>query len=219
MHWAPAHAASYLINRACKQLSSGPWKTEKGVVRPPAYIVIAYSDVEAGEVGTVFQASNWSYCGPSAGTTMYRERLPNGWSQWKDTKQIHASTRIRQNRSIRPDETGRRFFEFKEWPGKFYSGDTLPDGSVIKGEMFPYLQTMSRADRVRQLKAAGAQFKEGTAKGRYVGIFGDKRVKRAITKALLWERLPYPKRAGEHQDVPLVPPTESQFEPADPLQN
>jgi hypothetical protein len=55
--WAPKNAASFLIRGACKQASIDyGWK-----------IFFAYSDAEAGEIGTVYQASNWKYIGAGAG--------------------------------------------------------------------------------------------------------------------------------------------------------
>jgi hypothetical protein len=52
VHWAHRHSASFLINRACRILS------QEG-----KHIFVAYSDEDAGEVGTVYQASGWFYCG------------------------------------------------------------------------------------------------------------------------------------------------------------
>jgi hypothetical protein len=54
---APKNAASFLIRKACRlrSLEFG-WK-----------IFFAYSDSAAGEVGTVYQASNWFYIGTGLG--------------------------------------------------------------------------------------------------------------------------------------------------------
>jgi hypothetical protein len=52
VHWAHPHSASFLISKACRMMA------EKGF-----HIFVAYSDAEAGEIGTVYQASNWLYCG------------------------------------------------------------------------------------------------------------------------------------------------------------
>jgi hypothetical protein len=195
--WAHPNSASYLINASCSVLASKPWKTFKGVARPPSYIFVAYSDSDAGEIGTVYQAANWLYCGKTAGTTMYREPSGSGWSEWKDTKLIHSSTRIREGRSREPDEKG-RFFIFDEWKGqKFYAGQKLPDGRlVLGGKDYPYLQEITREDRLKELKNRGCQFRKGEPKHRYVGIFGDKRTKRLVRKALKWPVLPYPKRVA-----------------------
>jgi hypothetical protein len=37
-------------------------------------------------------------------------------------------------------------------------------------------------------------FKDGGRKHRYVGIYGDRRIKRILRRALRWKVLPYPKR-------------------------
>jgi len=48
VHWAPKWAASYLIPRAVKMIDAEAY-----------HYVIAYSDTDAGEIGTVYQACNW----------------------------------------------------------------------------------------------------------------------------------------------------------------
>lgn len=55
VHWAPPHAASKLISYSLLE-------EEKIGTR----IVIAFSDPSAGEIGTVYQATNWLYCGKTA---------------------------------------------------------------------------------------------------------------------------------------------------------
>jgi hypothetical protein len=52
VHWAHPHSASFLINRACRMMA------DKGF-----HVFVAYSDTEAGEIGIVYQATNWLYCG------------------------------------------------------------------------------------------------------------------------------------------------------------
>jgi len=39
-------------------------------------------------------------------------------------------------------------------------------------------------------------FREENGKHRYVGIYGDRRIKRILRGALKWEVLPYPKRVA-----------------------
>lgn len=59
VHYAHRNAASFLISRACKLASKKyGWK-----------IFFAYSDEEAGEIGTVYQACNWWYLGENIGRT------------------------------------------------------------------------------------------------------------------------------------------------------
>ena len=58
VHWAHPHSASFLISHACRLMA------DKGF-----HIFVAYSDTEAGEIGTVYQATNWLYCGPTNGAS------------------------------------------------------------------------------------------------------------------------------------------------------
>ena len=55
VHWAHPHSASYLIPRACEMLGAKGFN-----------IFVAYADEQAGEIGTVYQACNWLYCGYAA---------------------------------------------------------------------------------------------------------------------------------------------------------
>jgi len=53
--WAPKNAASFLIRNACRQAHKDfGWR-----------VFFAYSDHEAGEVGTVYQACGWYFMGDS----------------------------------------------------------------------------------------------------------------------------------------------------------
>jgi len=54
-YWAPPWTSSYLISKSLKLLN----KKFNG----KAMYVLAYSDWDAGEIGTVYQASNWFYLG------------------------------------------------------------------------------------------------------------------------------------------------------------
>ena len=54
-HWAPKMTASRLIGYALRQLAAMGWR-----------IVLAYADPRAGEIGTVYQASNFLYTGLTA---------------------------------------------------------------------------------------------------------------------------------------------------------
>ena len=59
--WAPAGANSKLISWSCRLLA----KANIGK------LVVAYADTDAGEIGTVYQASNWTYIGKGGATTQY----------------------------------------------------------------------------------------------------------------------------------------------------
>jgi hypothetical protein len=53
----------------------------------------------------------------------------------------------------------------------------------------------SRAAQKKLLIEQGCEFfRDSGRKYRYVGIYGDRRVKRMLRRALKWEVLPYPKR-------------------------
>jgi len=195
-HWSHPHSASYLISRACKLMANGGRTTNNGKVFPPAYIFVAYSDSDAGEIGTVYQACNWLYCGKTSGTTMYRDAT----GKLRDSKLIHSATRSRRGRSARPDETGRRFFV--RGGKKYYAGDTLPDGTVVRGnKLYPYIPLSSRAERKKQLIEQKAAFERGNPKHRYVGVYApNRRIKREILRALSWQTFPYPKREPSSED-------------------
>jgi hypothetical protein len=55
--WAPKNAASFLIRASCRKAwEDHAWK-----------IFFAYSDPDAGEIGTVYQAVNWHFLGAGLG--------------------------------------------------------------------------------------------------------------------------------------------------------
>jgi hypothetical protein len=59
----------------------------------------------------------------------------------------------------------------------------------------------SRAEQKQLLIAEGCEFfKDDRCKHRFLGIFGDRRMKRILRAALRWEVLPYPKRAPSPED-------------------
>jgi hypothetical protein len=81
VHWAHPHSASFLISRACALM-----------VKKGFHIFVAYSNTEAGEIGTVYQACNWLYCGMTSPTEKFK--TPNG--EIKDARLVHAYTRDRR---------------------------------------------------------------------------------------------------------------------------
>jgi hypothetical protein len=144
VHWAHPHSGSFFIARACKLMA------EKGY-----NIFIAYSDLDAGEIGTIYQSLNWLYCGPTGASEKFRTPL----GEEKDARLVHAYTRDR--RGATDDE---------------------------------YRQKCTRAEMKERMIADGCKFFKGRPKLRYVGIYGDRRTKRELRKALRLPVLPYPKR-------------------------
>jgi len=61
VHWAPSGANSRLVSLSCRLLAR----------RSRAKLVVAYSDVDAGEIGTIYQACNWVYIGAGASTQQW----------------------------------------------------------------------------------------------------------------------------------------------------
>jgi hypothetical protein len=151
LHWAHPHSASFLISEACRQM------TEKGF-----HLFVGYSDPEAGEIGTIYQASNWLYCGMTSPKQRYR--TTDG--KIHDSRQVHGLTRDRR-------------------------------GGTTK-----YKRT--RSEQMKLLLGQGCEFLDGTPKHRYVGLYGDRRMKRLLRSALRWQSLPYPKR---QQPATLGAPT------------
>jgi len=66
VHWAPKGANSRLVSWACRLLAR----------EIDAKVVIAYSDTDAGEIGTIYQACNWVYIGRGSATRQWV--APNG---------------------------------------------------------------------------------------------------------------------------------------------
>jgi len=70
VHWAPKNAASWFVPKAIAMASKDyGWR-----------IFYAYSDPEANEIGTIYQACNWLYlgAGPGHGPTRQRWTTPEG---------------------------------------------------------------------------------------------------------------------------------------------
>jgi hypothetical protein len=146
------------------------------------HIFVAYSDPAANEVGTVYQASNWLYCGTTNPTEKYRTPEGKVW----DARNVQHLTR--------------------EWEG----------GEVI------YART--RAHQKQLLLEEGCEFfKDGGRKFRYVGIYGDRRIKRIVRNALRWPVLPYPKRKQVCDTTSGLtaaqPPQPGRFDPSLPPQS
>ena len=65
-HWSPAGANSKLVSWTGKLLARDT----------TARVLIAYSDTDAGEIGTIYQACGWTYIGKGASTRQWI--APNG---------------------------------------------------------------------------------------------------------------------------------------------
>jgi hypothetical protein len=160
--WAHPHSASHLISAACRLMS------ERGY-----HIFVAYSDAEAGEVGTVYQACNWIHVEPTKqGSSMFAWAGKKG-KGFKDGK-------LRDERNIQHFVRSRRF----------------------KGQpIAAYKIKCTRREYRAQMVKDGFLFFKATPKRRYVGLYGDKRLVRELRAALNWNKVDYPKRTVEgHPD-------------------
>lgn len=81
VYWAHPHSASKLISLSLKWM----------VANTPFRIFVAYSDTRAGEIGTVYQATNWMYTGKTAGDVEY---LIDG--KWKSGRSARHKSYIRR---------------------------------------------------------------------------------------------------------------------------
>lgn len=145
IHWAHPHSASFLISASCRMLA-----------REGKHIFVAYSDEDGGEIGTVYQASNWFYCGVTNPQQGRLFQAPGG--KWRDERCISGFARQRAN-----------------------------DGPF-------FFRKPTRKEVTERMDRLGFKFSQRSPKHRYVGIYGDKSVRRELRAALVWQTLPYPKR-------------------------
>lgn len=98
-HWSPKGANSKLVSWTCRLLTRDT----------AAKIIIAYSDTDAGEIGTIYQACNWSYIGLGSSTRQWI--APNG--RIYDQKKPYNMAR-RQNKTRSACATALRDAGWKE---------------------------------------------------------------------------------------------------------
>ena len=86
VHWSPAGANSKLVSMTCKMLKR----------ETDGKIVIAYSDTDAGEIGTIYQACNWIYVGVGAEITQWVSKSGRAFNQMlpRDLSRTRGGTRI-----------------------------------------------------------------------------------------------------------------------------
>lgn len=162
VHWAHEHSASFLIPRACALMAN------KGI-----HIFIAYSDAEAGEIGTVYQATNWLYCGTTKSASssfIWPNKTVANHPEWGTFK----DGQLRDERNIQNLTRIRRF-----------------------GTNGAYQVKCSRRELRERMVREGFLFFKSPPKRRYVTFAGDRKLVKELRAALRWEVLPYPKRAEQ----------------------
>jgi hypothetical protein len=97
VHWAHPHSASKLIGYGLKQMSKEGWK-----------LVVAYADPDADEIGTVYQATNWLYCGLTSEESDYFYpdgkrfvgHMKTGFMKTEEGKNLKKGKRTRKHRYV-----------------------------------------------------------------------------------------------------------------------
>ena len=111
VHYAHPHSASYLISGACRMLAE----------EDTAFGFLAYSDTQAGEIGTVYQACGWNYTGMTNPTEKFM--TPDGVE--KDARLVSAYTRDRRNGELRYKRTRKEQKQIMIDGGyKFFRGES-----------------------------------------------------------------------------------------------
>jgi len=129
-------AASFLISHACDLLAS------KGF-----HIFIGYSDPQANEIGTVYQAANWIYTGMTSATERYR----TSDGREHDCRQISGLTRDRRNGGLAYKRTRRQQKEILLKQGcTFFKGNAKHRYVYFTGDKWKKLE-LATALRLQQL--------------------------------------------------------------------
>jgi len=182
-------AASFLINDACRLM------VEKGF-----NIFLGYSDVEASEVGTVYQAAGWHYVGRGGSDTVQRR---------SDGRLIGSKiidSRMKDHTG-RPDKRrGATMAEVDRW-----AEEALRLGYTVKGSGWDRYKVrkhedgkdITRAEVKQRLIAEHGEFLRTTPKHRYIHFAGSNRTRKALRKALKLPVLKYPKRKATEPSVSL----------------
>lgn len=86
VHWAPTGANSRLVSVVCRLCRRDSL----------ASLIVAYADTQAGEIGTIYQACNWIYVGPSQ---VYHQWISPGGRTYDERTASHWARRAGLNRS------------------------------------------------------------------------------------------------------------------------
>jgi len=157
--WTPKNLASRLIMFSCK------WMVKNTNKR----IFVAYSDPDADEIGTVYQACNFDYLGKNFGdTTNYK--LPNG--------KVVNSRYFTRTSSMKKWAKELNI----EWSSDWMKDNGFQDTSKIPKDILIKLKNYAK------LKREQCELIRKQSKGKYVISFNVEKT---------WTSLPYPKRNNE----------------------
>lgn len=166
--WTPKNLGSKLIMFACRWMVNN---TDKR-------IFTAYSDPEAGEIGTIYQACNFDYLGQKWGASkMYffegkwksMRTFTNTWGVHRWAKELNIEW-------------------LPEWTIPHSGRQNL---KTIPREITKLLREYGKA------KAMACPTRKQPKKGKYVLILGiSKKETKLLQKLKTWKKLDYPKRNG-----------------------
>jgi len=175
--WSHRHAATWFINQACNLIAEKYGK----------HIFLAYNDESCGEIGTVYQGSNWEYVGRGGGDKV--QRRADG--RLIGSKSIEHATRDSRGRPSR--KSGATIADVDAW-----AEARMADGETIKGQGFDrYVEKCSRAEAKAKLEAERGEWIQSPGRHRYIHFAGNARIVRELKKAFKLKSLPYPKRSIE----------------------
>jgi len=121
--WAPKNMGSWLVSRACK------WMVKNTEFR----CFEAYSDPLAKELGTIYQALNWTYLGQTSGTNKVYKDPQHPEKGWFSDREFRKKSKYRRY----AEALGMPYEEWKTYLGKYTpKWDTMPAGlkDKIKAE-------------------------------------------------------------------------------------
>jgi len=167
--WSPKNLASAMISTAIKQL----------VKRTPYRLFTAYADVEAKELGTIYQACNFYYLGQKSGTGYQYKIREDKWVSDRYFRSRSVYKRMAKNNNI-------------EWQSEWQDGDKvnfhlMPQSVALKIKSLSkkYQQSCER----RKLKP----------KHKYAYVLGANKRETRLLRKLFLERnktFEYPKHRG-----------------------
>jgi hypothetical protein len=123
VHWAHPHSASKLIAYGLREMGLRGWG-----------FAIAYADPDAGEIGTVYQATNWLYCGLTASRPDYFDASGKRMvGHFRPTADMTRGPRTRKHRyvALLGDKRQRRINrKFLRWPvlDQYPKRETVAEG-------------------------------------------------------------------------------------------
>ena len=176
--WAPKNLGSWLVSKSVK------WMVQNTDFR----IFTAYSDPEAKELGTIYQAMNWTYLGQTSGTAkQYLDpaKPEKGWFSGRDFRK-----RSKYNMYVKRCGIDKKMWEswMKKWS---------PDWELV-----PPLAKMMVKEEERKYRSSCIS-RTVPRKHKYCYILGrDRRETKKLRKLFVENNptkinLPYPKKRGE----------------------